>query len=187
MNIVLENVCKSYGKTKVLENFSACINEGEITYLKGSSGIGKTTLLNLISGLEKCDSGKIYGTEDKKISYMFQEDRLFDNFSVYENLLAVNENRELLNEISDKCLCKDFLDKYPKNLSGGMSRRVSLARALLYDGDIVLLDEAFKGLDKDTKIRVCENIMPYLENKTVIIVSHEDIYEIKCDREIYVV
>lgn len=186
MNIVLENVCKSYGETKVLENFSACIEEGKITYLKGSSGIGKTTLLNLISGLEKCDSGKIYGTENKKISFMFQEDRLFDSFSVYENLLAVNENRELLDEISEKCLCKEFSDKYPKSLSGGMSRRVSLARALLYDGDIVLLDEPFKGLDKDTKTRVCENIMPYLKNKTVIIVSHEDVFEIKCDREIYV-
>ncbi len=186
MDIILDNVCKSYDGVKVLENFCACIKEGSVTYIKGRSGIGKTTLLNLIAGIEKCDKGKIYGTEQKKISFMFQEDRLFNGFTVRDNLLAVCDDGEFVNEISDKCLCGEFSDKYPRFLSGGMSRRVSLARTLLYNGDILLLDEPFKGLDKDTERRVCENIMPYLKNKTVLIVSHDDISMIECDTEIYV-
>lgn len=174
--IKIQNLTKSY-KENIIENFSCVIDDTGITVFYGASGIGKTTLLRIISGLEKPDSGQIYGLENKKISYMFQEDRLFSHLTALENVsLVSNENtaKELLKKFG---LQNYYNNKIPE-LSGGMCRRVALARALAFDADVLLLDEPFKGLDNNLKNQIIPVIVDYSKNHSVILVTH-DSQEIK--------
>ncbi len=175
--IVLNGLTKSYGEKRVLDNFSASFPYGSKTVIKGVSGCGKTTLLRIIAGLTLPDSGTVTGTADKKISVLFQEDRLFPTLTALGNVAAVIQdgNRKKIAAdilgmlgLGDK---KD-LDSYPSQLSGGMKRRCAIARALAYDGDIVLLDEALKGLDRDNAEKCAQVIRTFTENKTVISVTH---------------
>lgn len=175
MDIILDKITKKYGNKSVIEAYSAVIKSKKITVISGESGIGKTTLLRIIARLEPPTSGRVIADESEKISFMFQEDRLFETFNVYENLAAVCEDENKLRQVANACMCESYLKQYPKTLSGGMSRRVALARALLYDGDMILLDEPFKGLDEKMRGDICKNILPYLKGKTVIIVSHDEL------------
>lgn len=178
--IEIKNLSKSFGKKKVIDNFSLSLKKGERIALISFSGSGKTTLLRIISGLEKK-----YGGECKvsgKVSYMFQENRLFDYSTVLENVLSVTDDKEKALKILSDMELKDSLNLYPSDLSGGMKRRVALARALSADSDILLLDEAFTGLDEDLKKRIISRLLPYTEDKTVILVTHskEDAELMRC-------
>ena len=166
----LQNVSVRFGGDAVIDNFSAEFSNG-ITALLGASGSGKTTLLRTIAGLQVY-SGKIDGTKGKKIAMAFQDYRLFPTLSAKENVaITLSKNIDLEKLLMDLEV-SEFADKKPHELSGGMKTRVSLARALGTDSDIILLDEPFAALNTKLKQRLAENMMPYLKDKIVVLVSH---------------
>lgn len=166
----LQNVSVNFGGDAVIDNFSAEISHG-ITALLGASGKGKTTLLRTIAGLQEY-SGKIDGVKGKKIAMAFQDYRLFPTLTAKENVaITLSKNIDLERLLLDLEV-SEFADKKPNELSGGMKTRVSLARALGTDSDIILLDEPFAALNTKLKQRLAENMMPYLKDKIVVLVSH---------------
>ncbi len=173
--IACKNICKSFGEKVVLNNFSCEIPFGQISAVMGASGCGKTTLLRILSGLEKADSGEISGLSGKKISFLFQEDRLLPWLTVRKNVEAVitdKEKKPLAEQILAELGLESALDLYPRQISGGMARRVAIARALAYDADILILDEALRGLDAQNIENTARVIMKYSKGKTVISVTH---------------
>jgi NitT/TauT family transport system ATP-binding protein len=174
--ITVNNLCKPFGEKQVLSSLSLSFEEGKVSLISGASGIGKTTLLRILSGLETADTGEIIGLENKKISYLFQEDRLFPWLTALENVSAVSGEKDVKKKalaILSELGLKDSVDKFPHELSGGMSRRVAIARTLIFDGDVVILDEPFRGLDNETEKHTLEVIKKYCEGKTVIAVTHD--------------
>ena len=174
----IRNLTKSYEDKVVLRDFSAKFPRGRHIAIMGPSGCGKTTLLRLILGLERPDSGEIL--RRGRCVAVFQEDRLSPPLSAVSNLrlvrpsLSREEARALLSRLG---LEKDT-DRPVSTLSGGMSRRVAIARALVADADTVLLDEPFSALDAATKGEVMAVMKEALAHKTVLLVTH-DIEEAK--------
>lgn len=183
-SIRIENISKSYGEKQVLNHISKDFPPGETTAVMGASGCGKTTLLRILLGLEKPDSGEVTGLPECA-SVLFQENRLCEDFSAYENIALVlerarsREQREAQKqmielEAAQIGLTAEDLQQNVRSLSGGMKRRAALLRALLYDADCVLLDEPFKGLDADTKEQVMQYVKKKTSGKTVLLVTHDD-------------
>lgn len=183
MNIEINNLTKKFGEKTVFENFTRTLNFDGILLVKGASGCGKTTLMKMIAGFEEY-SGEIT-VSAKKISFMFQEDRLIPFISVLKNVAAVNNT-----DTAKKYLCKlgleNEFDSSPFALSGGMRRRVSLARALSYPAELVILDEPFKGLDKELKQRILEIIKEESKTRDFIIVTHESFDEENADEKVLI-
>ena len=172
MSVKLTNITKAFGEKTVIKNFSLNIEKGGRLALVSPSGSGKTTLFRIISGLEKRFDGErlVKGN----VSFMFQEDRLFETSTVLENVLAVAEKKvDEAKELLEKLALGDYIDAYPADLSGGMRRRVALARTLIYDADIFLLDECFTGLDEETRESVAEVINFYTKGKTLLLITHD--------------
>lgn len=181
MSIRLNNISKSYGELNLFHNYSVTIKENKITCIMGPSGVGKTTFLHILLGLEKIDSGKIEGLEGKTFTAVFQEDRLIKNMDSIKNVQLVCKNKiskeSLVKEFAQVGL-KGFEDKPVYKLSGGMKRRVAIVRAVVPESDIIIMDEPFKGLDKNLKKKVIQYVKAKTIGKTVIIVTH-DLDEIK--------
>lgn len=178
--IKIDELNKSFGDTAVFKEFSAEFEDGSVTCIMGSSGIGKTTLLRILMGLEDYDSGHITGLENKTMAAVFQEDRLCENLTVSANIRMTGGKDE--KGISEKDVVKyleiigmkDMAGKQVSELSGGMKRRVAILRAVLADRDIVFFDEPLKGLDQETEKKVMETIVPLLKDKTVLWVTHRE-------------
>ncbi len=169
--IKFNNVSFSYKKQEVIKNLSLQIEKGEKVALTGASGSGKTTVLRLIMGLEKAKKGKIKTPENCSFSVVVQEDRLIPHKTALSNVaLFGDENtaREILCELG---LCEN-LNTLPSELSGGMKRRVALARALAKQSDVLILDEALTGLDSATKEICFSAIEKHLNDRTLLVVSH---------------
>lgn len=175
MSVRLKDITKRFGKKTVIKNFNLNLEKGTRMALVAPSGSGKTTLFRIIAGLEKKFDGS--RTVEGKIALMFQEDRLFPHSTVLENVTAVSDRAvdEAISLLYDLGL-KGSENAFPGELSGGMKRRVALARALFYDGDILLLDECFTGLDAETKKSVADVINRETVGKTLLIITH-DIHE----------
>ena len=151
---------KKYGEKTVIENLNAEIPDRGITGIFGPSGSGKTTLLRIICGLDSPDSGRVTGTEDVRFSLVFQEDRLLESCTALKNVDIVSD-REKAEYWLGKTGLGDSFDKYPSQLSGGMRRRVALARAFAFDGDILVLDEPFNGIEEETKKQIEEIVVSF--------------------------
>jgi NitT/TauT family transport system ATP-binding protein len=136
----------SYSGHVVLDRLSLETGNG-ITCIMGESGYGKTTLLHTIAGLVKKDSGSIEGGPERP-AVMFQEDRLFPWLTALENIKVVCNDEEKALRLLKEVELEGHAEKYPSELSGGMKRRVALARTLSFDSDMIILDEPFKGLDE---------------------------------------
>lgn len=174
MTIKVSNLSKSFGDNQVFREFSCEIPAGEITSLEAPSGAGKTTLLRLLLGLETPDGGTIENVPKTK-SVVFQEDRLLPEVSVFGNMKAV-----LPKSVDDSAI-RDGLatlelppNRKASELSGGMARRLSLLRALLMPGELLILDEPFNGMDADTRRMAAETIKCYRNGRTTIFVSHRE-------------
>lgn len=175
MSIIITDLCKTFDDNEVLKNVNITLKDNSIYCLMGTSGIGKTTLLRILMGLEHADSGSISGIDIKSISCMFQEDRLIHDLSAIDNVRIVLRGKNNRDEISNNLLSilpDDSLDMSVSSLSGGMKRRVALARALSYPGKLIILDEPFTGLDKDTKLNVIDYILKMRNNRTLLITTH---------------
>ena len=174
MDIIIKDLCKSYGENKVLENLNAVIEKGRITCLMGPSGEGKTTLLNILMGLEKADSGIIENLPQNK-SAVFQEDRLCESFSAFTNVKIVSDrlaDETILAHLKQVGL-GEAVNQKVSTLSGGQKRRVALVRAILAEKDVLFLDEPFKGLDEDTKKIVTDYLLNNTADTAVIMVTHD--------------
>lgn len=170
MPIVISGLSKAFGEKQVLENFSCTLPAPGLTALMGPSGVGKTTLFRILLGLEKPDSGVIFGMEGKTLSVVFQEDRLFPDLTVLQNAEVAGTNGEAwLTRLG----LQSELSAYPQSLSGGMRRRVSIARAICRNGDVFLLDEPFQGLDKERKRDVMEIFRQLKKEKPVLLITHD--------------
>ena len=175
MSVIITDLCKTFDDNEVLKNVNITLKDNSIYCLMGASGIGKTTLLRILMGLEHADSGSISGIDTKSISCMFQEDRLIPYLSAIDNVRIVlrgKNNREEVRNNLLSILPDDSLDMPVSSLSGGMKRRVALARALSYPGKLIILDEPFTGLDKDTKLNVIDYILKMRNNRTLLISTH---------------
>lgn len=172
----LKNICKSYDGKPVLQNISILIEKGERVMISGVSGRGKTTLLRIMMGTEKPDSGEILDRYEKQ-SAVFQEDRLPDSFSVYACVKMTAPKgvtrEEILKHLAEVGLNGEE-DKRADRLSGGMRRRTAIVRAVLSDFEVLYLDEPFTGLDGETKKSVIEYINRYTKDKTLVLVSHSE-------------
>ena len=177
MNILLEHVNKSFGNLQVLNDLTLCFEENQTSCIMGPSGCGKTTLLHILLGLHKPDSGTIHGLEDKRPAVVFQENRLFEQQDAFTNIRAVCKrplSDELLAAEFDKIGLTDYNGKPVAELSGGMKRRVAILRALMTDNsNLILMDEPFKGLDETLKLQVMQYVKENTKGKTVIFVTHD--------------
>ena len=169
--IRLENISVKFNDQTVIKDLSFIFERGKKYAIIGASGIGKTTLINAISGLVPLDSGKCICDTDK-IGYIFKDPRLFPWKTALENVECVCNDKQKAKYYLDMFLGEGH-DKYPHELSGGMKQRVSIARALAYEPDIMLLDEPFKGLDEHTKENTISKVFELLGDKTAILISHD--------------
>ena len=185
-----ENISKSFGEKKVIDEISIHLDEGEIVCLLGVSGSGKTTLFNVISGLYKPDGGKIFLSdkditgEPGKISYMLQKDLLQPYYTVLDNVclpliikkgIKKKEARETASPLFAQFGLDGTQKKYPAQLSGGMKQRAALLRTYLSSDGVALLDEPFSALDTITKSSIHEwylNIMQEIKLSTLF-VTHD--------------
>ena len=174
--IKLDDVSRSYENKTVVSNLSFTFPDKGCFALMGPSGCGKTTLLHLLSGLLKPDSGAITSTH-QQIAMAFQEPRLLPWMSCEDNVKLVLTDRSDADEITAKWLAalelSDAARQLPSELSGGMKQRLSLARALAYGGGLFLLDEPFSALDPNLKTRIAPIIKEATKDALVIFVTHD--------------
>lgn len=180
----LKNIVKNYGDKKVLGGIDIEIEEGKITAILGESGCGKSTLLNIIAGKIKDYSGEVIFEREHKegISYVFQEDTLIPWKTVYSNLEFVLKGKVEKSQIEERI--KKYLKivnlagsekEFPNMLSGGMKRRVGIARAFAFPSNYMFMDEPFEFLDIKIKEEIVEDLIKLQESekKTIILITHD--------------
>ena len=187
MSVVINNVSKAFGEHQVLKDLSITFSDDHIYCLMGPSGMGKTTLLRIIMELETKDKGMIEGVTVKDISVMFQENRLCEVLTPVENVALVCDkhiSREAVRAKLEKILPKECLSQPVSELSGGMKRRVALARAMAYPGSFIIMDEPFTGLDVNTKKEVINYILNERNSRIMLISTHseEDVLLLGADK-----
>ena len=190
--LIIENISKSYDKKLVLNNVSFDVEKGEFLSILGSSGCGKTTLMRIIMGIESADSGNIFMDGEnitkflpskRKMGMVFQNYALFPNMNAYDNIAYALKSRRVprkeIKERVDKIVkivgLSEHVKKKPANLSGGQQQRVALARTLVLNPDIILLDEPMSALDADIKMNLRKEIKD-LQKKfaiTIIYITHD--------------
>ena len=183
MDLVIAHVSKDYGRGPVLRDVSLTVRQGETVCLMGPSGLGKTTLLRCVAGLETPDAGAVTGVP-RRLGYVFQEDRLCDGMTATANIRLphaglhgaelrefIEHERRALKEVG---IDADEAARPVRELSGGQRRRVALLRALLADADALFFDEPLRGLDAEGADRVAGFAAPLLVGKTVFWVTHDE-------------
>lgn len=184
----INNISKTFntlnGEINAIKSISFDVNNEDFIAIVGSSGCGKSTLLNIISGLlEKTNGTMKFYKENPIIGYMLQEDALLPYLNILDNAtlglslkkIKTKENIEYTKRLLETYGLKDFIHKYPKELSGGMKQRVALIRTLAIKPDILLLDEPFSALDYQSRLSVSEDVYNIIkkEKKTVIMITHD--------------
>ena len=184
----INNISKTFntlnGEINAIKSISFDVNNEQFIAIVGSSGCGKSTLLNIISDLLEKTNGTIkFYKENPIIGYMLQEDALLPYLNILDNAtlglslkkIKTKENIEYTKKLLETYGLKDFIYKYPKELSGGMKQRVALIRTLAIKPDILLLDEPFSALDYQSRLSVSEDVYNIIkkEKKTVIMITHD--------------
>ena len=186
--LTIKKLSKIYHTNKseipAIKDLNLNIKEGEFVAIVGPSGCGKTTLLSILCSLEEKSQGEIIYTQGKqKTGYMLQNDTLFPWLNILDNTLLglkiekniTKENIQKVRKLLETYGLKDFIKKYPNNLSGGMRQRVALIRTLATNPDILLLDEPFSALDYQTRLAVSDDVWKIIkkEKKTTIMITHD--------------
>ena len=192
--VKLENVSKSWGDFKAVDDFNLTIEDEEFLVLLGPSGCGKTTTMRMIAGLEELSSGTIkiddiivndLEPKDRDVSMVFQSYGLYPNMSVFENIRFPLKIRKIKKSLHEKLVMRavkmveleKFLKRKPAELSGGQKQRVALARALVRNPNIFLMDEPLSNLDAKLRVSTRAQIK-HLQNKlkiTTIYVTHDQV------------
>ena len=183
----IKNLSYSFGDNHILKDINIYVKENEMVAIVGSSGVGKSTLFNLIAGVLKKQSGEITidGNNDYigKVAYMLQKDLLFEHKTIINNVIlpliiakvdkkiALEEGKKILKQFN----LEKYADKYPKQLSGGMRQRVALIRTYMFKRNIFLLDEAFSALDAITKKELHKWYLNLKKefNLTTLLITHD--------------
>jgi iron(III) transport system ATP-binding protein len=197
MIVKIEYVSKSYNKTPVIKTISLDIEKGERVVFLGSSGCGKTTLLRMIAGFIHPENGKIIiddrivakdgkciiGPEKREVGMVFQDLALWPHMSSYKNLefglktkkISKKERKKLIDEVLEKAKMTEFKNAYPGELSGGQQQRIALARALVMQPKILLMDEPLSSLDIDLNLIMRKELLRLQEefNITLLYVTHD--------------
>ena len=196
MSVILscKNLVKTYKTSdlvNVVNDISMEIYEGELLVIVGASGSGKSTLINILGGMDRCTSGNVYFKDnditkynEKKltqyrknnIGFVYQAFNLINELTVYENILLTSDSKDNIDEILKKVGLLDKKNSYPKELSGGEQQRVSIARALSKDCDILFCDEPTGALDTENskKILLLLEEFSRKDKKTIVIVTHNN-------------
>ena len=192
MSILIENLTKNFGNILILDHINLEIKTGKLIALLGPSGSGKSTLLRLIAGLESPDTGRIWLTgkdanflsiQERQIGFVFQNYALFNHLTVFQNIAYGLKIQKVKNcqikfrvqELLQLIQLEDFSNRYPNQLSGGQKQRIALARALVIEPKVLLLDEPFGALD----IQVRKNLRNWLRklheevSVTTLFVTHD--------------
>ncbi|MBN1968937.1 MAG: ATP-binding cassette domain-containing protein [Candidatus Delongbacteria bacterium] len=173
--VKINNLKYIVGDFTIIESVSLDIEEKSIYVFHGPSGCGKTTLLKLIAGLLDASDGEI--TRQSDAGYMFQENTVFKWLSVKDNITFVNDSfsEEDYKELLKTLEIEELVDRSICDLSGGQKQRISLARTLLYNKNLLLLDEPFSSLDKQLKTRLIPKLNEYIKKKgkTLIFITHD--------------
>lgn len=212
--IKMKSVVRKYGKNEntvnALRGINLTINKGDLIAIMGPSGSGKTTLLNILGCLDCADSGEYFldnvnmaklkpknlaSVRNSKFGFVVQTFALLDDYTVFENVKIpldysnskVKNKKERIKDVLKKLDIEDKINKYPTELSGGQCQRVSIARALVNNPDIILADEPTGALDKSMGQQVMD-IFKKINNdgKTVIIVTHDVNIASQCNRIIHI-
>lgn len=191
--IEIDNVSLRYfstqGETQALQGISLDIAAGEFVSIIGQSGCGKSTLLSIIAGILEPSGGSVrvdgnpVTAPSQRIGYMLQQDYLYEWRTILDNALLgaeiqkrdLGQARQRAIRLLEKCGMGDFIHHYPRQLSGGMRQRVALARTLVTNPDVVLLDEPFSALDSQTRLAIADEVVDVLrsEGKSVVLVTHD--------------
>ena len=177
--IELQNICKAYDGTPVLRGVSLALRPGAPVCVTGRSGIGKTTLLRLMLGLEQPDSGTVSVRKGTRFAAVFQENRLIAHFSAADNVRFVcpkanmPDDAALAEAFAAVGLTRQEMEKPVSELSGGQQRRTALLRALLAPADAVLLDEPFTGLDTEARRAAAAYIRNMCADRALLCITHE--------------
>ena len=192
MNLILKSLNFSYKKEEVLKDINFNFQSGVLNIVSGESGVGKTSLLNLIAGLERPSSGSIVldnitqadsnhfiEPEKRNIGFVFQDFALFPHMNIESNITFAGESdNKFFNKLVRRMSLADHLKKYPHEISGGQQQRVSIARALFSKPKILLVDEPISNQDKENKNEIIKIISEFIKNQNIIciIVSHDEIH-----------
>jgi len=176
-SLSIRSISKSYADQVVLNDYSLTLDSDGVYCLMGPSGRGKTTLLNILSGLLKPDKGDVSDFKGLDVSMVFQEDRLQEALSPVKNVQIACRNRKSKEEIKKELssiLPDDCLEKPARELSGGMKRRTAICRAVMSNSDILIMDEPFTGLDRESKLKTIEYIKKNRKGRLLIVATHNE-------------
>lgn len=175
--ISIEHLSKSYGDERVLHSLSMTLSGGKAYCLMAPSGAGKTTLFRILLGLETPDSGTVKGLSGLRLSAVFQEDRLLEGYTALQNIRFVTGRRYTTGELQAiliRLLPGDALGKPVREYSGGMKRRTAILRAILAPSNMVIMDEPFTGLDRETRLAAVQLIKEYTAGKLLLVSTHSE-------------
>ncbi len=192
----IQNLSLNFEDKPLFSNLNFNIIQNEWTVLLGSSGIGKSTLLRAIAGLDKkyISSGNIKIKENTKMAWLSQENSLYPWLSILDNVqlfyhLQGKKSKQTLqkaHEILEMVNMSEHIHKKPYELSGGQKQRIALARTLMQDADLILMDEAFSALDAVTRLQLQDLTCTLLKDKTVVLVTHDPQEAIRVGNNIYI-
>lgn len=190
--IVFDSVSFQYEHIQVVENLSFCLKAGEVIVLFGPSGCGKTTILNLCVNLLQATKGTII-RNTKEIGYVFQEPRLLPWKTVVENVELVmdkkqRDRKDAVKALQQVGLSGQIIHQYPQVLSGGMKQRVSIARALVNEPQVILMDEPFSALDMKLKQDLQRDLIEIIQKRQVgiLYVTHDATEAIRLADRIFI-
>ncbi len=181
----LKNISYSYNSRGnggfIYKDFNLNVDDGEVVSLLGPSGCGKTTLVNIVASYLRPSGGEIF-INDKKVSFpgrdrivINQENDLFEWMTVYENMKIATHDDNVIGKYLKVSRLHDFKNLYPIELSGGMKKRLSLARALATNAEFIIMDEPFGSLDNEIKEKLHEEVLHIVKllHKTILLVTHD--------------